>query len=136
MIESQEIKNKRWDDVIAPELERCFITRQGFFRFTAEHLIKWVEDPHLAEKTWGAVLKEARMLCAFFNDDGDHCKGLSIPSVDNVTRIWDRAVVKIIWNIIQHDDPYYDPVDKAFSSFMQAIPIEDAMPTDEVVFTT
>jgi hypothetical protein len=120
MVEAAKIKNKRWKEVIGPELERCFNTKRGRCRFKAVGLFDWLEEP-LAKDTWDAVLKEAQKVCAFTNDYGDHCVSMQLPNTDEVVRNWDKAVIKVIWNIIKYDDPYYDPVDKAFSAFIKRL---------------
>jgi hypothetical protein len=129
MIESNEIKNKRWEDIITPELEWRFKTRTGSDRFKAVDLTDWLQEP-LCKDTWDAVLNEARMTCAFLNDYGDHCEGLRIPTLNDIENAWNKAVVKIIWNIIKYNDPAYEPVNKAFAAFMRATPLEDCMPTE------
>jgi len=67
-----------------------------------------------------AVQKEYRMAAAFLYDYGDICEGLEQLKVEDLDDLWKRVIQKIIRNIVEHDDPGYDPAMKALQAFNEA----------------
>lgn len=120
-MESEEIKDDRWNEVIAPRLQHYFDIKRGEWLFKAMNKAHWVEEPRKAEKVWEAVSQVARLSASFCNDYGDHCEGLTIPAVEDVKRWWDDAVVRVIHNIIRYDDPFTDGMSKAMSVVCQSM---------------
>ena len=106
-IEYEAVKDSRWEILVQPKLDHFFETRRGKEFFEAVQL-------EYTDEALDAVLKDAELSCAFLNDYGDHCEGLSVPVETDIIRCWDRAVQKVVKYIIEYNNPYYDPVMKAF----------------------
>jgi hypothetical protein len=97
-IESDEAKEKRWQEY-AKILLQFRTNRRGHTKFVLHGIIP-------TDIIFDAILKEAEMYCALNNDYGDHCEGMTT-EID-VSEIWDKSTQKILYYVIQHNDPNHE----------------------------
>jgi len=114
-----------YDDVIVP------------FAYNSANLVKINEMFDAAglpvtDEAIKAVQAEYKISAAFLHDWGDITEGLEQLKVEDLGGIWERAIRKIIRNIIEHGDANYDPVMECMSVFHSEVALPYHLLADSI----